>query len=237
MVLEALRRDGITYIPQTFPFSDVKSFLRDHLVTNAHVWAKGSDTDEYDAAVEMKQWPMFCHTMSAAVCAPHMFELAYGLLPIADAYFEEPALLYSMNVFWTQPAAGPQYQDTHGWHRDGDDRKQLVAFFMLTDVREDRDGLHMYQAGSHNAETDAIDHNKWVRLLGNAGSVFLEDTRGLHVGARPQKLRGLGWARFGVSNPPESYKWDKLSPVPARMLGDRYPADPAIQKAIALVVR
>ena len=43
------------------------------------------------------------------------------------------------------------------------------------------------------------------------------------------------WARWGVSNPPVSYGWDGLSPVPAASVPG-YPEDPEMRAAIRLVV-
>src|SRR5256885_15978270 len=111
-----------------------------------------------------------------------------------------------------------------------DDRKQMVAFFMLTDVTEMDQGAHQYQAGTHRIPDESLGRHPnapppegVVTIFGQAGSIFIEDTRGLHQAHRPQVgARGLAWARFGVSDPPESYVWDRLSPVPKEALGVRY---------------
>lgn len=244
-MLEQLQRDGIIQTDLRFNADRVIEHLTCCHAHNAHVQAKATLSEPFTYVNVIKHWPMLCHSMHDIVLAPEIFELALGLLPLANAYFGEPALLYSMNAFWTQPAPGhPQYQDTHGWHRDGDDRKQLVAFFMLTAVHELGDGAHQYQCGTHvltdeqlGRPTNAPDPVIVQTVYGVEGGVFLEDTRGLHMAHRPQVVRrGLAWARFGVSDPPESYIWDKLSPVSRLALGDRYPADPAVQHAIHLVV-
>lgn len=244
-MLEQLQRDGIVKTALRFNAELVVGYLRQTSVYNAHVTAKATALETFEEVINQRRWPMFCHTMESIVTAPEILELALALLPVANQYFEEPALLYSMNAFWTQPAPNaPEYQDTHSWHRDGDDRKQLVAFFMLTPVWELSDGAHQYQCGTHlltdgqlgrhpNAPPPDIVHT----VDGPDGSVFLEDTRGLHQAHRPQVApRGLAWARFGVSDPPDSYGWDKLSPVPRALLGDRYPKSPKTQHAIHLVV-
>lgn len=245
-MLQELRRDGIIKPSLTFDAFETTAHFLDQPAYNAHVQAKATQPPEPLAlALGARQWPMLCHTMQAAVTAPGLLEIALKLLPLANEYFEEPALLYSMNAFWTQPAPGaPPYQDTHSWHRDGDDRKQLVAFFMLTPVIELEDGAHQYQHGTHVLNDNQLGRHftapppeAVTTIFGVAGEVFLEDTRGLHQAHRPRFLnRGLAWARFGVSDPPESYGWDKLSPVPAALLGVRYPEDPEIRKAIHLIV-
>lgn len=243
--LHQLQRDGIITTSLLFDAEAVVTYLSQTAVYNAHVTAKSTALDTFAETVNLGQWPMFCHAMDSIVTAPEIFELALGLLPLASTYFGEPALLYSMNAFWTQPALNqPEYQDTHSWHRDGDDRKQLVAFFMLTDVLEISDGVHQYQRGTHVLGDDQLGRHPNAppaeavqTIFDVAGAVFLEDTRGLHQAHRPLAApRGLAWARFGVSDPPESYHWDKLSPVPRAALGARYPKDPDVQRAIHLVV-
>lgn len=242
-----LLRDGITKMPSYYNFDAVSVLLHlsDTFVHNAHVAAKATQTQPFGEVDIIRHWPMLCHSMHDIVVAPEIFELALELLPLANTYFGEPALLYSMNAFWTQPAPGqPQYQDTHSWHRDMDDRKQLVVFFMLTDVHELSDGAHQYQRGTHVLSDEQLGRhpnappaNAVQTIFDVAGSVFLEDTRGLHQAHRPAVApRGLAWARFGVSDPPESYNWDMLSPVPRAALGARYPKDPAVQHALHLVV-
>lgn len=242
--LRQLQRDGVVKTSVTFNAEAVVNYLRQTSVFNAHVAAKATTLDTFQEVVNARQWPMFCHTMESIVVAPEIFEIAVGLLPLADVYFGEPALLYSMNAFWTQPAPNqPQYQDTHSWHRDMDDRKQLVAFFMLTTVHELGDGAHQYQYGTHVLSDEQLGRHpnapppEGVQTVYDvSGAVFLEDTRGLHQAFRPQvSPRGLAWARFGVSDPPESYKWDQLSPVPRAVLGDRFPTDPVVQHAVHLV--
>ncbi len=214
-------------------------------VYNAHVQAKSTEKPvPLSRAMAERRWPMFCHSMQDIVALPHLFELALAQKPAIESYFEEPAVLYSMNIFHTQPAPNvPQYLDTHGWHRDGDDRKQCVVFVYGTAVSQDDEGAHLYQIGSHLKGDDELGRdfrappeNEVAHIHGPAGTAFLADTRGLHIGLRPQhRPRTLMWARWGVSQPPDSYGWDKLAPAPRASLGTRYPADPDLQRAIRFV--
>jgi hypothetical protein len=56
------------------------------------------------------------------------------------------------------------------------------------------------------------------------------------MGERPRAgCRLLLWARWGVSERPVTYDVDELAPVPAALLGDRYPSDPAARAAVRLV--
>lgn len=250
LVLGDMRRDGIAKIPTTFPVQDVIEHLYKTEVYNAHVAAKATARDTFKSVYLGHQaWPMFCHSMQDVVTAPHILETALGLYPLVQQYFDgEPPLLYSMNAFWTQPVPPnvPKYADTHWWHIDGDDRQQLVVFFMGTDIEMKEDGAHLYQRGSQKFypnpsnqnlgyNYEAPPDNVVTAMTGKAGTIFLTDPRGMHMAPRPRRPRMLAWARFGVSDPPVSYGWDKLSPVDKALIGDRYPKDPVLQQAIHLV--
>lgn len=245
--IETIRRNGIVPLASLWPgeVAELRRHLEGCEVYNAHVQAKATEPPApFESA---PPWPMMCHRMEDVVVAPHLFENALRLIPFVQRYFDgEAPLLYSMNAFWTQPAPGaPEYLDTHGWHRDGDDRKQVVMFVYGTDVNVPADGAHLYQMGTHRI-ADA-DLGRDFRepppdgvqtVLGSRGRAFLADTGGLHLGLRPKTgRRMLAWARFGVTDPPASYVWDGLSPIPRAMLGSRYPSDPALQEAVRLIVR
>lgn len=239
--LEALRRDGAAAAGRFEGWRQFINHLRTRPVYDAHVRAKAKLTASVPAAIAMG-WPMFCHDMADVIAAPGWFEEALSHIDIAREYFGEEPVLYSLNAFWTQPSA-QTYQYTHGWHREGDDRKQLVMFLFGTDVDMTTGGAHLYQTGTHKiADADlGRDFREpppsgIMVIYGQAGKMFFADTSGLHVGLRPTKIpRLLAWARWGVSDPPESYVHDQLAPVPAASLGDRYPEDPVLRRAIRLV--
>ena len=244
-IVDTLCRDGIAPLTRLLPsqVEEIVSFLADAETFNAHVWAKATEPSvPLRRALAENRWPAMSHRMEVAIALPHLFELALETRAVAEAYFGESPLLYSMNAFWTQPAPGrPQYQDTHGWHRDGDDRKQLVLFVTGTDTAPGN-GAHRYQRGTHRTGDadlgrDPCDARDVMIVDGPAGTAFLADTSGLHVGDRPSLgPRLLLWARWGVSDPPISYGWDKLSPVPRAVLGERYPEDRMLRDAVRLVV-
>jgi Phytanoyl-CoA dioxygenase (PhyH) len=262
--LATLRRDGIAYVPWSMgaaELAEMKAFLDECLVWPAHVSTKADQTfrKKLKDARKSKDWPVYSPTMEDVVRAPHWLEYAMRCFPLAKEYFGEFPRLYSVNVFWSQPANYP-YGETHDWHRDGDDRKQFGMFLFGTDVTEE-DGPHLYQRGTHrhsdgreramkdvNAEHLALDAELGaqkenprpedvIKITGPAGTMFFEDPNGVHRGLRPKKPRMFAWARWGVSNPTGSYLWDKLRPCSKDLIGDRYPYnDPEMQEAIRLVV-
>lgn len=244
-MIEQLRKDGIVFCPWNMPqweIQELDKYLDRCTAYNAHIKNKGNTNDICYRAKTKPNWPCFSVSMQDIVIAPYFFEYALKGFTLAKEYFAEPPLLYSMNCFWTQPAKS-EYKDTHDWHRDGDDRKQLVMFMYGTDVDTIENGAHKYQLGSHNLKDSELGYpfreppeDKVLTILAKAGTCFFVDTWGMHMGVRPDKLRMLCWARWGVSDPPESYKWDQLAPVPKKLLGDRYPKDSELQESIRLVV-
>ena len=244
-MIESLKQDGFVYAPWKMKFSEVGEFYN-HLnlcqVFNAHVQAKSDKTSFCRDARRIKDWPIFSFSMQDVITAPYFFEYALRGFDVAKKYFEEFPRLYSINAFCTQPGSY-EYRDTHSWHRDGDDRKQLAMFMYGTNVHTIEDGPQLYQRGSHlNCDSDfsysgqTLPPETVKTVAGSAGTIFFNDPRGYHMGIRPSKFRMLVWARWGVSNPPEAYVWDNNRPVSKDLLGDRYPNDPELQEAIKLVV-
>lgn len=245
---ELLRNEGISFAPWSMPYEQAKEarqWLFNRPVFNAHVRAKGTQMARCGDMVhgEGLDWPCFSHDMVDVVQIPHFWEYTIRGWQIACEYFHEPARLYSMNAFWTKPAK-EQYKDTHDWHRDTDDRKQLVMFMYGSHISTPEDGAHLYQLGSHNVGDAQLGYDlrnppeaRVKTMLGNGGTMFFSDTRGLHMGVRPRLWpRLLMWARWGVSERPQSYDWDKLEPVSASRFDIRLPDDPSFRKAVELVV-
>ena len=104
----------------------------------------------------------------------------------------------------------------HKWHRDTNHRKHLLkAFIFFTDC-DIETGAHHYVAGSvqderfrenryfEDAEIDAaypMESGKQIVSTVPAGTIILEDTRGLHKAGIPKRsYRDLGFAVFVPHN-------------------------------------
>jgi hypothetical protein len=157
------------------------------------------------------------HDMADVVRAPYFLDFALSWTDLAEAYLGEFPRLYSVNAFWTRPGRSVPDPNIQEWHRDRDDRKFLVLFMYGSDVLADDDGPHCLAKGTHRMNDGrhrAPAGEPVERVYGPAGSFFFADTSALHRGIKPQRgERLLAWARWGVSDPPASYGWDKLSPV------------------------
>lgn len=213
----ALDRDGIAIWPERMP-TGLVSAITAHLlrapVYNAHVWAQSDKRPR-----TLDECPdVACTTQETLITAPYFLEFVDRFTPIAQAYIgQEPALLYSVNAFWTMPSPAPANPLYQGFHRDCDDRKFLAMFIYGTDVRTLYDGPHVYERGSHRSYQLAGDMPPCIarrEFYGDAGTIIFADTSGLHFGAKPVHARRLiFWARWGVSEPPASYTFDQLYPV------------------------
>lgn len=228
--VDALRTNGITILDDRFPLEPFLNYLSRRTVYRNHV-RQGKPCEGL-----LGSWPWMCHDMQDAIVAPGLLEAALSVLPIARAYLEQEPLLYSLNVFYTEPSY-PGFQpkpDIQEFHRDADDSRFLALFVYCSDVLDETAGAHQFQVGTHTGQPSA----PAVSILGPAGTMFLADTRGLHRGLVPNgQRRMIAWARWGVSDPPASYLWDGLSPTQRGLIADRYPADPELQNAIRLVVK
>lgn len=222
---EQLREEGIVRLP-AFSTAEVDAML-EHLLgcqvfSGRHVVqadASGFSSWEQAAGANVIAW-----TLGDVIRMPHALERALSMTDTAAEYLGvKTPLLYSMNVFCTRPgqAVRPDIQD---WHRDSDDARFMPMFYYLTDVGSD--GRQELRVGGREISID-----------GQRGTTFLSDTMREHRGLKPLwRERIIGWARWGVSDPPASYVWDKLAPIPAAELGDRYPSDTRLRESIKLLV-
>ncbi len=150
------------------------------------------------------------------------------LLGLIEAYMECWPTLYSMNVWWSDPAPKPQLDHMQRFHRDRDDWRFLTVFVYGTDVGED-DGPHQIILGSHRfdetgsgAQFDAHCEGKYGERIhtvtGPAGTVFISNTVGLHRGKPPKaKARMIAWGRFGLGPNVNSFDLEQ-GPIAARVM-------------------
>lgn len=221
---DALRKlywDGIVKLPWVWPSAAVAEYrghMKSRPLYRGHVKAQGDGVARsWDDAV---QFEVLSYEMKDAISAPHFFDFAIQFTPLVAALFGEKPLMYSCNAFWTRPGKDAPDVNIQEWHRDRDDRKFIALFFYGSDVTEEPHGPHLYAKGSHrtsDGKNRAPNPKEPVEaVFGQAGTAFFSIASGLHMGVKPRAgERLLAWARWGVSNPPTSYGWDQLKPVPA----------------------
>ena len=144
------------------------------------------------------------------------------LLDIARHYLGGEARLITTRTWWSFPTKTASEADlsraSFKFHFDLDDWRMLKFFFYLSDVDQDA-GPHVYVRGSHNRRhikhqlTLLVGHpagevlgyygaENAVTITGKAGSGFVEDPFGFHMGTlaknTPRLMMEVG---FGVSKP------------------------------------
>jgi hypothetical protein len=217
--LKKLYWDGIAPAGRWSGIEDFRKYLAQRPQYIGHVAAKS----EFQLAPEGTFAPSTSHLMGHVLAAPGFFRLATGFLPVAAQYLGTEPKLYSVNAFWTRPTDKPPNPDIQMWHRDRDDDRFLVLFMYGTDVLDRIAGPHCFATGTHrlndHQHREPTDDEFVSTIFGPAGTMFLADTSALHMGEMPRhRERMLAWARFGVSDPPQAYEWDKTQPVPASSL-------------------
>lgn len=145
------------------------------------------------------------------------------LMDVAKHYLGASAQLITTRIWWSFPTKASTEADRSlasldKFHFDLDDWRMLKFFFNLVDVDEGT-GPHVFVKGSHNRRKtkhqytllvghpadEVLDYygaDQAVTLTGPAGSGFVEDPFGFHMGtvpvAKPRLMMEVG---FGVSKP------------------------------------
>ena len=128
-----------------------------------------------------------------------------GLLEIAQRYIGTAPIIDIVTAWYSFPSASPSHEAAQLFHFDLDRVRWLKAFFLLTDQTVDT-GAHMYIPGTHRdggidaqllakgytrLEDDEVaryyPRGSWKSMEAPAGSILLEDTRGLHKGISLRK--------------------------------------------------
>lgn len=218
--LEEFNQNGFTMLPplSAGQVADVIAHLKSRPVRpGSHVWHAARTPRPWgDALVET----VLCWHHYDVLSAPHLLKHALAWTNLAGQIVgRDPPILYSINAFCTRPASyiRPDIQD---WHRDSDDIKFVPLFAYLTDG---------------NAQSIRHDDGREFTIDGPAGTAFFSNTMLNHKGHPPTQERILFWSRWGVSEPPASYTWDKLHPVPSEGIPD-YPLDPRQRESLRFLV-
>lgn len=223
--LLSLDCEGIMAVEPMVGASEMLAYLQTRPQYHGHV--KGASVAPHQPGNST------CWAPEDVLRAPHFVEFVTGFTALAGEYLGQPPLLYSVNAFTTYPVSGPMNPDIQDWHRDKDDVKFVALFVYLTDVLSRNDGAHLFKSGSHVGAGGPAQ-----MVLGAAGTAFVADTRGLHMGVRPTTCpRTIAWARWCVTDPPASYLWDQQQPCSKDVLGARYPSDAGLQASMRLVVQ
>lgn len=213
--LETLRADGIVRLPglTQVQMNSVRSWLlgKDTYAAHVQVYSDGVLRPIHET---LPLHGVATYDMAHVVNCPHLLPLALTYADLAREYLQADPVLYSLNAHWSINHSEDK-SGTQNFHTDQDDTRFLALFVYLSDVLTVEQGPHSYLKGTHRIAPDGepYDSHGEEMIFGPAGTAFIIDPRGKHKGVKPQEgQRGLAWARFGVSNEPPSWLWDKLSP-------------------------
>jgi hypothetical protein len=128
-----------------------------------------------------------------------------GLLQIAQEYLGSTPIVDIVTAWYSFPSANPSHEAAQLFHFDLDRVRWLKAFFLLTDQTIET-GAHVYIPGTQrdggistdllakgytrleDPEVEAFyPKETWKSMVAPAGSILLEDTRGLHKGISLQR--------------------------------------------------
>lgn len=132
----------------------------------------------------------------AILSCPHVLDVANDpkVLAVVEALFGCKPTIGYLSAWWSVPTADGVARQAENFHRDFDDVHFLKLFVYLTDVGQ-ANGPHEFIRGSQAATQlrqirrhtdqevlDAYGKDRLVTFTGKAGTVFLENTTGLHRG-------------------------------------------------------
>ena len=173
--LQLLKRQGLAPLPPAAFVHEFVDYLKDKESRPGHV------DDRPRAGIRH-------YRMEDVMAAPGFLELAKGLNRAASTYFEEPAILWSLNVYTTDPDT-PHVRGITGLHQDGEAPKILTLFMLCEDTPADAAQLFVPK--------DADRSDRWYAMYGAAGTCWLADTSMPHLGLIPRdRRRTIAWARW-----------------------------------------
>jgi hypothetical protein len=134
------------------------------------------------------------------------FLLSEPILSIAKSYLDTRDLSINATFFVSNPLKideSEKYKNAQYFHWDNDFSKFFKLYIYLTDVDENS-GPHVYITGTHKQKfpehslcrlySDESIYNKYKipkKFIGQAGSMFLVDSYGLHKGETPTEKSRL----------------------------------------------
>ncbi|WP_052403006.1 hypothetical protein [Muricoccus aerilatus] len=192
--LAELRRDGLAMLtapPLPAEVSEMLAYFCGQRVVSSggHL----QRLEEVEAGTSIASYPLAtvigCPGLLEAINAP-------SILHLATEYLGCKPTISSLGVRWSLPAA-PRPESTQLFHRDPDDWRFLKLFVYLTDVGPEA-GPDVYVRGSHltsarfrvkpyqrNALERKYGPQSVHTITGAAGTAFVADTHGIHMGMPP----------------------------------------------------
>lgn len=193
--IEALRTNGIAFLPQldldATTLAAVHAYFKGKPVQDLYSGKQLSGIEDLPAQYNKVAYSTF----DTLGCQP-LLELANApaLLATVAQYLGATPTIASLQTWWTFGEHSVQGQKHYDdvYHRDADDLRFVKLFIYLTDTTVSN-GAHSFIKGSHRSDqlirrgpiTDPEAQERFaaadfVTVTGQAGTLFLEDTWGIH---------------------------------------------------------
>ena len=209
--LGQLAQDGYTIL-DTRLNPEVVSELADYFATTPCTLTSDRDlglAPDAQVIVDMEN-PLvekYAVETNAILTHPTVRKLLFdqGLLEIAQEYLGSTPIVDIVTAWYSFPSDSPSHEAAQLFHFDLDRVRWIKAFFLLTDQTIET-GAHLYIPGTQRdggispellakgyarLEDDLVDayypKSEWKSMVAPAGSILLEDTRGLHKGISLQR--------------------------------------------------
>lgn len=197
-ISERLDTDGIAMLPRFWDeeqLGELRRYFETQTCADPYRPELGQFVAPGDAPAETH---VAYFSNEQVINAPYCLRLANDpqiLSAVAQMLGAKPTISY-MAAWWSMPGRG-KAEHAEMFHRDVDDLRFVKLFVYLTDVTA-KSGPHMFVRGSHQSEelservryTDetvaaTFGKDDILTLTGPAGTMFLENTFGLHRGIPP----------------------------------------------------
>jgi hypothetical protein len=153
--LEAFEKDGVAAISARLMPENIAAILKylegQPVYSGSHI--RSSDRKLKPLAEARAMYPLAGYTMDQLIRAPFLMDLFNhpAIIDFVEAYLGCVPTFYSVNAWWSFPAAKPEAINAQYFHRDTDDWRFCTLFLYLTDVDEAA-GPHQVVVGSHTLE-------------------------------------------------------------------------------------
>jgi Phytanoyl-CoA dioxygenase (PhyH) len=221
-IVSRLNRDGFTWLPGFVSDAQVNGILA-HLeggILSERYGQKrnGFIIDDVPENVHVAEYGIEHLLRCRELIALMQNQL---LMDVATMYLGCAPTVSNVSVWWSFPADGTA-QEAENYHRDVDDWRFVKFFLYLTDVDEET-GPHRFVKGSHCSTrflvvrrltdkevVNVFGAKNCLKLVGQKGDAFLEDTFGLHKGEPPRNRRRLALQIEYSINPIAVYDYTPL---------------------------
>ena len=151
-MVDHFRRTGFLQMPLAIDPSYRQVLLnylnRQPAYAGPHIFSAGGARRPISELMKVSQFA--CYSTDQLLRAPNLIDFfnSPAIIDIVECYLGCVPTLYSVNAWWSFPAAAPEAENAQYFHRDNDDWRFCTLFVYLTDV-DAESGPHQMIERSH----------------------------------------------------------------------------------------